>query len=122
MDLLGLHADDLQSNVSVSNGVIAGNLKYVTGYTGFSGKVEEQSGNYLALTFAKEGATTIKVKMSPSYSGGRWTTLDPDGTNIFRVHDTTQKILVQVTEGTEVTSNEYSLSGLTLEAAPESNG
>lgn len=122
MDLLGLHADDLQSNVSVSNGVIAGNLKYVTGYTGFSGKVEEQSGNYLALTFAKEGATTIKVKMSPSYSGNRWTTLESDGTNVFRVHDTSQKILVQVTEGTEVTSNEYSLSGLTLEAVPESNG
>ena len=50
-DLLGKKAADLQSNIVIDDNAmtISGTLKHVTGYTGFSSKVEEQSGNYIAL-------------------------------------------------------------------------
>ena len=40
---------DLQKDIVVSNGAISGTLKYVTGYTGFSGDTSEQSGHYLCI-------------------------------------------------------------------------
>lgn len=109
-----MHASDLQSDVAVSNGVVSGTLKYVTDYTGFSSDPAEQSGNYVALKF-EGNADTVKVKMEPSYSGGNWSTLDADRTCVFRVHDTTQKIIVQQTIGSNTVSSQVSLSGLTLE-------
>ena len=44
-NVLGKATSDLQDNVVVGANSITGTLKYVTGYTGFSSKVEEQSGN-----------------------------------------------------------------------------
>ena len=49
VSLLGKELSDLQSGVSVGQDAIAGTLKYVTGYTGFSGDPAEQEGHYLAL-------------------------------------------------------------------------
>lgn len=90
-------------------------MKYVTGYTGFSGNPELQEGNYVALKFTGD-ADRVRVKLDPSYTGGNWTTLDPDRINIFKIHDNTQKILVEEKVGTKITTSEYSLN-FELEAA-----
>ena len=74
---------DLQEDVVVSNGVINGTLHYVTGYTGFSGDPEEQEGNYLALHFEAEDATSISVHAIGSEMAP--VTLDEDGILILRV-------------------------------------
>lgn len=84
-------------------------MKYVTGYTGFSGNPELQEGNFVALKFTGT-ADRVRVKLDPSYVGGNWTTLDPDRINIFKIHDNAQKILVEEKIGTKITTSEYSLN------------
>ncbi len=51
-DLLGKVVGDLQKDIVVSSNNILGTLKYVEGYTGFSGDPEEQVGNFLAFKVA----------------------------------------------------------------------
>lgn len=75
VDLLGKKISDLQSGVTYNDGEFKGELKYVTGYTGFSGNPEEQEGYYIAFHVAYEGADSIKVNGS---------TLDEDGIIILR--------------------------------------
>ena len=61
-DLYGKSASDLQENISIVNNIVKGTSKYVTGYTGFSGEVSEQSGNYVALHLsATSGDITIQT-------------------------------------------------------------
>ena len=92
---------------------IFGTLKYVTGYTGFSSKTEEQSGNYLALHCEVPGVSgvTIRCKMTKAV------TLDADGDIIFRVADKdTQTItVVAYKEGYDAFAKVYDLKGLTCE-------
>lgn len=116
IDLLGKTVGDLQSGVAVDNNAhtITGTLKYVTGYTGFSGDPAEQSGNYLAVHFAtEEEDTTITVHIIGSPNPP--TTLDPDGINIFRIKNKNQQIQVVATkDGVETATAVYTLRGLTL--------
>ena len=74
VDLLGKKASDLQEGVFIVDGKVFGTLKYVTGYTGFSGRADEQNGYYLALHYECEGADSIKVN---------GVTLDEDGLHIL---------------------------------------
>ena len=114
IDLLGKEADDLQEDVEVANGAITGTLKYVTGYTGFSGDVSEQSGNYLAIKVtAIEGATiTVELKNG---SLGHPVTLDEDGMIVIRITDkTTQSVEVVATKDSLSETQRFSLTGLTL--------
>ena len=74
VDLLGKKASDLQEGVFIVDGKVFGTLKYVTGYTGFSGRADEQEGYYLALHYECEGADSIKVN---------GVTLDEDGLHIL---------------------------------------
>ena len=74
VDLLGKKASDLQEGVFIVDGKVFGTLKYVTGYTGFSGRADEQEGYYLVLHFECEGADSIKVN---------GVTLDSDGIHIL---------------------------------------
>ena len=78
VDLLGKKASDLQRDIVIDDGKVTGTLKYVTGFTGFSGAVEEQSGYYIVLHFEHDDADTIKV-------GG--VTLDSDGLHIIRIQN-----------------------------------
>ena len=117
--LLGKSVTDLQSGVKVGKGSITGTLKYVTGYTGFSGDISEQSGNYLAI-HATAGNDASYV--TAEFVGGAIDhpqTLDEDGiiicrvtkpdhTLIFRAYDSSDNLLSTVT---------YDLSGLVLEEA-----
>ena len=84
-DLLGKVVGDLQSDVTVTGRKIAGKLNYVTGYTGFSGDTEEQSGYYVAVhaEVPNVSGVTIKAKIHKE------ATLDSDGILIVRVTDDT---------------------------------
>ena len=103
--------------------VVNGTLKYVTEYTGFSGDVAEQSGNYLALrvdTDDEDDEITVELLGG---SVGHPVTLDSDRNIVCRITNAkTQKIRVVVnhtnTDNTVSTeTSTYSLSGLTLESA-----
>ena len=83
VDLLGKKASDLQENIVITDTVITGTSKYVTGYTGFSGKASERKGNYLALHF---GVTDLVIGTSVTVKVNG-VTLDPDGLHIMRFKD-----------------------------------
>ena len=111
-DLLGKSVTDLQENVTVSNGVVSGNLKFVSGYTGFSGDVEKQSGNYLAIHAEQDGSTSISARFIGDTDA---VTLDSDGLLILRMRDgATGFELITVADG--VTYVNRFMFNLTLES------
>ena len=110
-DLLGKVVSDLQDSIKIEEDKITGTLKYVTGYTGFSSKTEEQSGNYLALHNISNIGEPIFVELINGFSGP--VQLDADGIIVLRIANNEQK--VKVTCGDLV--KEYSLSELTLQDA-----
>lgn len=116
-DLLGKHAADLQSGIVIGNGQIAGTLKYVTGYTGFSGDVAEQSGNYIALhCSSSETVDSLSVEVING-TVGHPVTLDEDGIAVLRIADKIkQKIRFAATKGTQTATKTFSIEGLTLES------
>ena len=87
VDLLGKKASDLQEGVFIVDGKVFGTLKYVTGYTGFSGRADEQEGYYLVLHYACEDADSIKVN---------GVTLDEDGLHILIMKKKGGNIKVEV--------------------------
>ena len=113
VEVLGKDAGDLQEDVAIANGAITGTLKYVTGYTGFSGDVSEQSGNYLAIK-VEANADSITVELING-TLGHPVTLDSDGMIVIRISDTsTQSITVVATKGNVSETHNLSISGLTL--------
>lgn len=115
-DLLGKSVTDLQTGIEIGDSEITGTLKYVTGYTGFSGNVEEQSGNYLAFHSAAPGSDKITVELVGG-TVGHPVDLDPDGLAIFRISNKdTQKVRVVAYDGDKTVVKEYGLTGLTLNA------
>ena len=114
-DLFGKTAADLQTGVSFGDSAVTGTLKYVDDYTGFSSKVEEQSGNYIAfLCEANVDGAVITATMDKT------STLDSDGIAVFRVRDKSSQTLTVVAskEGYESVTKTFSLSGLTCESEP----
>lgn len=117
VDLLGKSADDLQTSVAVGVDAITGTLKYVTGYTGFSGNVAEQSGNYLALKVTAIEGATITVELING-TVGHPVTLDEDGMIVIRISNkSTQSVQVVATKDNRSEIYNYSLTGLTLNAS-----
>ena len=119
MDLFGLTVDDLQENVAVSGSGFTGTLKYVTGYTGFSSKPEEQEGNYLAIHADDPKADRVTVEVVNGTAGER--ELDSDRTIVLRIaNKTTQSVRVKSYKNGVVTAvKNLSLTGLTLEPASQ---
>lgn len=117
VSLLGKELSDLQSGVSVGQDAIAGTLKYVTGYTGFSGDPAEQEGHYLALHIDTDvAADSITVQLIGGDHGP--VELDSDRTNIFRIKNKQEKIkIVAKKEGYPDVEKIYNLAALTLEPA-----
>lgn len=115
VDLLGKSASDLQDGISIVGGVISGTLNYVTGYTGFSGDVSEQSGNYLALRIdTDDNVDSITVELIGG-TAGHPVTLDSDRLIVIRITDTdNQSIKVVVNKNGLSQSKTYELTGLTL--------
>lgn len=104
----------MQADVSVGDSAITGTLHSVSGYTGFSGNVDQQSGHYLALHVTCEDAEAITVELVGGTSGP--VTLDEDGIIILLVaNSTTQSVRVVATKGTYSRTLNYSLTGVTLE-------
>lgn len=115
MGLFGKSVSDLQSDVVITSTGISGTLNYVTGYTGFSGDVSEQKGNYLALHVdTKEPVDSITVELLGG-SLGHAVTLDSDRIIVIRITDKdTQKVKVVVNKEGMQQVKTYSLTGLTL--------
>ena len=112
-DLFGKVISDLQSNVSVGESAITGHLNYVSEYTGFSGDVALQSGNYLALHASVPDVedVTITVKLTNPV------TLDADGQIVLRIADKDSQTVTVVAskEGYDSVTKVFSLSGLTVD-------
>lgn len=116
VSLFNKTADDLQADIVIGEDSISGTLKYVTGYTGFSSSVSEQSGNYLALKF---DPTPVDAEVTVEIVGGTKgpVTLDEDKMWVGLIKSTSQKVKVTVTSGKDVKEATYSLSNLTLTPA-----
>ena len=118
-DLFGKKAADLQSNIVVNDNTmtISGTLKHVTGYTGFSSKAEEQSGNYIALNVnpASGFPETMTVEVKNGTVGPKNISAS-DRKVVLKIKDAaTQGIIIKATnKGVKVTK-EYKLTGLTLQ-------
>lgn len=115
--LLGKTVNDLQSNIVVGDDSITGTLKYVSDFTQFSNKPEEQKGNYLALKFTNDtpGAETY-VEVVNGTKGPVKLDEDMQHISLIRNKDT-QKIKVIVVKGKDKAEKIYSLKGLTLQSA-----
>lgn len=114
-ELFGKLASELQENVEIANNAITGKLLYVTDYTGFSSKVEEQSGNYLAIKVEAVAGATITVELING-TLGHPVTLDSDGMIVLRIADvSTQSIRVVATKGTVSETQNYAISDLVLD-------
>lgn len=115
VDLLGKVVTDLQSDLVVGeDNIITGTLKYVDDYTGFSGDVAEQSGNYLVLHASAIDGATITVKLIGGLHDEE-KTLDSDGLILARITSTAQKIKVFAYKDGVSATQIYKLTGLTLE-------
>ena len=101
--------------MEIANGVISGTLNYITDYTGFSGNVEEQSGNYLVLKCTTGSLTdTVTVELKGG-TVGHPVTLDEDRNIVIRITDKDlQSVEIKATNGETSTTTAYALSGLTL--------
>ncbi len=109
-------ASDLQSGITISNGVISGQLKYVSDYTGFSGNPSEQQGNYLALKVGGVEASDVVTVELIGGTVGHPITLDSDRNIVLKIANTeTQSVKVVVNDEETET---YSLTGLELAEAP----
>lgn len=86
-NLLGKVISDLQSNVVVKAKSVAGTLKYVDDYTGFSGDPDEQVGHYLAIHASVPEVDDVTIKIKVSTKAGE-KALDSDGILVLRVKDT----------------------------------
>ncbi len=114
-DLFGKTVDELQENVIVTPSQIKGSLKYVTGYTGFSSKPEEQSGHYLTIHASCEDADEITVELVGGYKGP--VRLDDDGLIVLRItNPKTQSVRIVATKGGQKNVKVLTLKNLELEA------
>ena len=108
----------MQSGITIDpvTNVISGTLKYVTGYTQWSGESELQSGNYLALKFtpAEDSTLTWKTQLVGGQFGE--VALDSDMNCVYRVTSTSQEVELNGYDanGNLVVSFHYPLTGLTL--------
>ena len=112
-DLLDKVVSDLQSDIEVSDdNKITGTLKYLTGYTGFSGDPAEQEGNYLAVHASAVEGAVIKAEIIGGDHGE--VTLDEDGILIARIKNNQQVLKFSATTSAGTQTILYDLSGLTL--------
>lgn len=109
--MLGKDASDLQ-DITLSNGVAYGTLKYVEGYTGaFSG--DEADGHYIAFKTTAVSGATITVEVLGGLHGA--STLDADGLSVCRIMNTNQVVQFKATKNGTTEVYNVSLAGIILE-------
>lgn len=115
-DVLGKATTDLQDGVEVVNASIKGTLKYVTGYTGFSGDPAEQSGNFLTVYTPLKAGVTVTMELIGGTTGVK--TLD-DGIMVVRItNKDTQSLKLVATDGVNSVTRIFDFKELTLTPAP----
>ena len=112
--VLGKTVSELQENVFVNDNSVQGILNYVTGYTQFSGKPEEQEGHYIALQFEASDGATVTIQTIGGLDDTRVVTLDPDMDAVIYVKSTKEKLRVTCTLNGDVITRTISFSGLKL--------
>ena len=109
---------DLQTDVEIEDGVISGSLSYVADY---SAAGYEDGGNFLALKVGSSESVSNVVTFTDGDGDSQTATLDEDLNVIIPVTDPeTQIVTVTASKEGYVTDEiALSLTGLTLEDAPE---
>ena len=105
----GKSVSDLQSDIVINDDSISGTLNYVTGYTGYSGDTDLQSGYYIALKLdVPNGATTTIAALN---NGGSGTPVDlgSDDYAVGRITTKNAKIVISTTLAGVTVSKTYSL-------------
>lgn len=105
----GKTVSTLQSDIVINDDSISGTLNYVTGYTGYSGDTDLQSGYYIALKLdVPNGATTTIAALN---NGGSGTPVDlgSDDYAVGRITTKNAKIVVSTTLAGVTVSKTYSL-------------
>lgn len=114
--VLGKSVSDVQTGVTVNNNSFSGTLKYVEGWTEFSGDPNEQNGNFLIFHSAMTNADKITIQIINAKTRHEPVELDPDGIAVCRISDkNTQLIQVVAYKDGEAQQKLFSLRGLTLE-------
>ena len=86
----------------------------MTGYTGFSGLEEEQSGNYLVLHAEVPDATGVTITAKAKNT----VTLDSDGILVLRVTDKSRTISFTASKaGYPSVTKKFTIGGMTLTPA-----
>ncbi len=116
-DLLGKTIDDFHDDdVEIDGLNVTGTIKYVTGYTAFSGDPELQHGNYVVLHAAVPDVAGVTIKVKHTLES----TLDADGIVIVHIVDKNIPVVFTATkEGYGKVVKSVSLAGLTLEEPEE---
>ena len=99
----------------IENNAISGTLKYVDDYTGFSGDVSLQSGNYIALHFSVPEVDDVTITVTVTNP----VVLDEDGIAVLRIADKSSQTITVVAskDGYESVTKVLTLSGLTCNAS-----
>ena len=113
----GKSVSDLQSDVVINDDSIAGTLKYVTGYTGFSGDTALQSGNYLAFSLDVPNGATTTLQLLNNGGSGTPVDLGSDDYAVAYIRNKNAKLVVTTTLAGVSVSKTYSLRLLKLEKA-----
>ena len=118
-DLYGKTLNELQSNIQFNGEYAIGTLKHVTGYTGFSGESELQSGNYIAIKvdlFGIPATANPTIIVTKSVTGEEDTTTTiSDGYLVCRVPDNTTKLVFTASaSGYTAVTKTVKMSRLTL--------
>lgn len=113
VDLLGKLASQLQTNLAVDARGITGTSKYVTGYTGFSSNVAEQSGNYFAVKATADTGATITAQVIGGIKPP--VTLDGDGMIVIRMTSGAKAMKFVATVDDKIMTVMYPIN-LTLES------
>lgn len=113
--MLGKSVTDLQTGIAIGNDGISGTLKYVTGYTGFSGDPAEQEGNYLALHIDTGEIECDRITIM--LVGGDYPAKDIDLSDnivVLRIKNTAEQVQIVAYKDDKAVSKFYSLTNLTL--------
>lgn len=117
--MFGHDVSDLQSDITIEDDKISGELKYVN--TGALAR-DWGPGYFMVLHFGDydENATSVKVGLQPSQGSGLVEAInDPDHNGVFKVtNPKTQRFVVVSTGNGKRTATYYKLTGIEFESIP----